>query len=190
MASPDAHEAAATRRADGKFAGPKLAVILAESGHGKSRLVQELYLRLTADERWDPPEASYWPDAFRDLGAQLRVNPDMQGHQPSGPPRFMWLGVRWQPTDQRNVDSRSALPDLRSELGVHMATIDRHRDLMTTAVQRATHAVKKEGVGEIVGQVADALLPFGGLALKLMGGAKRAVVAPWAAKLPGSAHPP
>jgi len=168
-------DAATSRDGDGKFAGPRLAVILAETGLGKSRLVQELYLRLARDERWDPPEANYWPDAYGDVGAQLRVNPDMHGHQPGGPPRYMWLGVRWQPTDRRNVDSRSALPDLRSEIGVHMSIIDRHRDLMSTALRRAAQAAKKQGVGEFVGQVADAMLPFGGLALKLVSGAKQAI---------------
>ena len=52
-------DAVAARGADGKFAGPRMAFIVAESGIGKSRLVQELYLRLTNDPQWDPPEVNY-----------------------------------------------------------------------------------------------------------------------------------
>ena len=36
--------------------GPRMAVILAESGLGKSRLVQALYQQLTTDPQWDPPD--------------------------------------------------------------------------------------------------------------------------------------
>ncbi len=105
----------ATRAANGHYRGPKMTVVLAETGYGKSRLVQEHYLRLTTDPDWDPDNTNDWPDAFGDIGAQLRVNPTFDGHVPKGPPRFLWLGMRWQPTEQRNVDLRSALPDLRSE---------------------------------------------------------------------------
>ena len=49
-------KAAATRGTDGRYGGPRMAFVLAESGVGKSRLVQELYIRLTEDPAWDPPE--------------------------------------------------------------------------------------------------------------------------------------
>ena len=65
-------DAVATKGPDGKFTGPRMAFVIAESGIGKSRLVQELYLRLTSDAQWDPPEVDYWPEAFLEVGAQLR----------------------------------------------------------------------------------------------------------------------
>ena len=68
--------------------------VVAESGIGKSRIVQELYIRLTNDPQWDPPEVDYWPEAFGDGGVNLRAVPDMKGHVPKGPPRFAWLGAR------------------------------------------------------------------------------------------------
>ena len=120
-------DAVAARGADGKFAGPRMAFIVAESGIGKSRLVQELYLRLTNDPQWDPPEVNYWPDAFREVGAQLRTVPDMRGHVPAGPPRFAWLGARWQPTDVRNVsERRSVLPEIRSSVTTHAEVLKSH----------------------------------------------------------------
>ena len=59
-------ECAARDPATGRFGGPRMAVVIAESGIGKSRLVQALYQQLTKDLLWDPPEVNYWPDAFMD----------------------------------------------------------------------------------------------------------------------------
>ena len=87
-------DAVATKGPDGKFTGPRMAVIVAESGIGKSRIVQELYIQLANDAQWDPPEVDYWPEAFGDGGVNLRAVPDMKGHVPKGPPRFAWLGAR------------------------------------------------------------------------------------------------
>ena len=111
-------DAATARDASGRFTGgPRMAVIAAETGYGKTRLVQALYQQLTEDPTWDPAEINYWPDAFQAPGEQLRVNPDPEGHVPKGPPQFLWLGMRWQPTDVRNVsDRRSALPELRHSM--------------------------------------------------------------------------
>ena len=99
-------DAVATKGPDGKFTGPRMAVIVAESGIGKSRIVQELYIRLTNDPQWDPPEVDYWPEAFGDGGVNLRAVPDMKGHVPKGPPRFAWLGARWQSPEERNSLAR------------------------------------------------------------------------------------
>jgi tetratricopeptide (TPR) repeat protein len=73
---------------------PQIRVVLGESGLGKSRLVQELYNRIAQSETWNPADDSYWPRTFNDDGLHLRVTPDTTGFDPSGPPRFLWLGVR------------------------------------------------------------------------------------------------
>ena len=65
---------------------PRLAVILAESGIGKSALVQALYRKLTTDRSWDGP-GGYWPDAFQGRGDNLKVNPDFpKNYRPGEPP--------------------------------------------------------------------------------------------------------
>ncbi|MDB4736561.1 AAA family ATPase, partial [Planctomycetota bacterium] len=163
-----AFEAAAGRQENNQ-AGPQMVAILAESGHGKSRLVQQLYLQLTTDPHWDPDEWNYWPDAFGDVGSQLNVNPSFEGHTPQGPPKFLWLGVRWQPTDQRNLDARSALPDLRSQVGVHLDLLERHQPLFQQALNRATTTLRKESLGEAAEAAFDAVLeelPLGGYLLR------------------------
>ena len=164
--------------ATGRYAGgPRMAVVVAESGVGKSRLVQALYQQLTVDHAWDPPDVNYWPDAFQSPGDSLRVNPDPQGHEPKAPPRFLWLGLRWQPTDVRNVEERTCrLPEARDALRAHVAIADRYRTAWEHARSAAARAVRAEGAGEALGQVADAVgsnigIPFGGLFLKLAQGA-------------------
>ena len=166
-------DACATRGPDGQYGGPRMAFVIAESGIGKSRLVQELYLQLTSDPRWDPPAVDYWPDAFKTSDEELHVVPDMNGHVAKGPPRFAWLGARWRPTDERNVLARtSILSGLRSSLTVHADILRAHQSLWQDAAGRVIGAIRHEGVGEVIGQLADSALPFGGLLLKIASGIK------------------
>ena len=172
-------DACTTRDAwTGRYAGgPRIAVVVAESGIGKSRLVQALYQQLTIDSAWDPPEVNYWPDAFQTPGDSMRVNPDPHGHEPKGPPRFLWLGLRWQTPDVRNIEERTCrLPEARDALRAHVAIADRYRTTWEHARANAARAVRTDGAGETFGQVADAVgsnfgIPFGGLLLKLAHGA-------------------
>lgn len=161
----------ATPDPDGSFPGPRMAVVIGESGLGKSRLVQELYGRLTSDPGWDPPEVDYWPDAFQASGEELRVVPDMTGHRPKGPPRFAWLGARWRDPRERNHQSRhSILPELRTSLMVHAEIHRDHQSVWADAAATAADAARTHGLGELTGQVVDYALqgiPFGGLLFKL-----------------------
>jgi hypothetical protein len=152
----------------GRFCGgPRMAVIVAESGIGKSRLVQALYQQLTSDPRWDPPEVDYWPDAFGDSGVQLRVVPDMTGHHAKGPPRLAWLGTRWTPTDVRNVSERtSALPELRYAMHVHSEILRLQGPAWRDAATTVLEALRRDGLKETLEQVADTAMPFGGLLMK------------------------
>ena len=157
----------------GRFVGgPRAAFIIAESGIGKSRLVQALYQQLTTDPAWDPPEVDYWPDAFNDQGVKLGVVPDMSDHVAKGPPQFAWLGARWKPTDERNVsDRRSVLPELRQSIMVHAEILRRQGSLWQDATGRIHEAIRRDGIGEVIEQVADSAVPFGGLLMKLAKGA-------------------
>jgi len=152
---------AGARRADGGFDGPRMTFVLAESGVGKSRLVQELYIRLTEDPAWDPPEVDYWPPAFGDGGVNLAVIPSMKGHVPKGPPRFAWLGARWQSPVERNaLERRSVLPDLRSSVTVHAEVLRSHGSAWSDAVARAVATARQEATGVVIDVVG---IPFFGL---------------------------
>ena len=96
---------------------PNFAVVVAESGLGKSRLVQALYQKLAADPEWDPGD--FWPDAFGDdEGRSLRVKPAFDAdHKPKAPPKFLWLGMRWEDPQGRNrADVLCPLPDVKEQL--------------------------------------------------------------------------
>jgi tetratricopeptide (TPR) repeat protein len=169
-------ECAARDPATGRFGGPRMAVIIAESGIGKSRLVQALYQQLTTDLLWDPPEVNYWPDAFMDAGVQLRVTPNMAGHVAQGPPRFAWLGARFHSTDIRNLsERRSSLTELRHSIMAHAEILRAHGSAWADATGRIKHAIARDSVGETISQVADAAVPFGGLLAKLVAGGVKLV---------------
>lgn len=124
----------AFRRASGGDGAPvpQVVAVVGESGFGKTRLVQELYLGLTQDPEWDPPEWNYWPDAFGGVSGQLRVNPEMATHECKGPPKFFWLGMRWHDQEERNLNDRvTALPELTRALDMHRVVIRRFEPIWT-----------------------------------------------------------
>ncbi|MCC6164849.1 MAG: ATP-binding protein [Acidobacteria bacterium] len=157
--------------------GPRLAVLIAETGLGKSRIVQEFYRQLVADPVWN--DSGYWPDAFTDATSVAHVNPDLTTHAPPGPPRFLWLGTRWLDVDARNAEARRlAIPDLRERLASHVRTAIHHAPLWNRL--RGTYArvlkdhglaggleqVVQEGTGKLF-EAATGGLPFGGLLVTL-----------------------
>lgn len=160
------NECAAAATKESPASGPRMVLVIGETGLGKSRLIQALYEQLTTDPIWDPTE--YWPDAMQALSGQLRVNPDLSGHVPGGPPRFLWLGMRWQPPAARNVDERSCqLPEARDALRAHVTIAQRNASVWIEAASKLKRAIAAQGAEEVASQVADAVLPFGGLLVKL-----------------------
>ena len=147
--------------------GPRIAVIIAESGLGKSRLVQALYQQLTTDPQWDPPEINYWPDAFDSLHNQLRVNPDLKNYKPQGPPRFLWLGMRWQPPGERNFEERTcALPEARHALQAHVETAKSMMGHWKSFLSRSSWSIARKVGEELMDSALDELIPFKSLVMK------------------------
>ena len=151
---------------------PCLAVIVAESGIGKSALVQALYRKLTTDPRWDGPSSDgFWPDAFQGSGDDLKVNPDFpEDYRPRTLPKFMWLGIRWQNLGNRNRDDQSCpLSGAREVLYRHVKVVEgmpgpwsRIRDRLkrkgaeigATSVEEAVIFVGEEVTGVAFGPLA------------------------------------
>ena len=105
---------------------PRLAVIVAESGIGKTALVQALYRKLTTDPLWDGPSpGGFWPDEFQVSGNKLKANPDFpRDYRPEAPPKFMWLGLAWQDPGNGHPDDRSCpLPEAREVLYRHVKVV-------------------------------------------------------------------
>ena len=121
--------------------GPNFVTMVGETGVGKSRIVQEFYRQLTVDAHWDPDH--FWPDDFQTHATQLRVNPEFAGTAPpSGPPRFLWLGVRWSNHNERNVANSMALPTLNE----HLSAIAAQAQQARPRPQRLLEALKNDAV--------------------------------------------
>ena len=147
-----------------------MAIIIAETGLGKSRLVQALYQVLTTNPEWNPADSGYWPGAIVSDTGQIRVNPPLESHVPAGPPRFLWLGARWQPIDTRNVEERTCvIPALRDSLYVHVSIAQRHRTTWQRLRTSAEKTIKSEGPDIVKDKVFDLTgIPYAGLVLKLI----------------------
>lgn len=96
---------------------PVFGVIVANSGLGKTRLVQELYHALSNDNDLDPKR--YWPPTFGDSGENLEVNPILEKHEPEGAPKFIWLGKRFLNPYDRLTSNEPLLPTLRERTREH-----------------------------------------------------------------------
>lgn len=158
----DVFEQVATKGADGKYSGPRMVTIVAESGLGKTRLAQELYVRLASDERWNPRDSRYWPTCFGDENSNLNVVPDLSNQRPKGPPRFLWMGARWRsPTEKNAAITTSALPELRSSLAAHAVVIENHLPAWKAAFSRASDALRRFDRAESLGTSGEAIEVIG-----------------------------
>ena len=160
----------AIRNEKGARVGPRMAILIAETGLGKSRLVQQLYDVLANDPVWNPPDKKYWPDTIVSDTRQIHENPSLVDHVPNGPPRFLWLGARWQPIDTRNVEERTCIiPALRDALYAHVLIAQRHRTSWQRLRTSAEKKIKTEGPDYLVDKALDLSgIPYAGLVLKVI----------------------
>ena len=158
---------------------PNFAVVAAESGLGKSRLVQALYQKLAADPEWDPGD--FWPDAFGDdAGRSLLVNPAFDpDHKPKAPPKFLWLGMRWEdPQDRNRADVPCRLPDVKDQLSQYLEVTLKHAGVWGKAKEVARRLVpfswdQLSDMGfDGLGEYAGVLLPGAGAVAKAVKGVR------------------
>lgn len=72
---------------------PRIVGIVAESGYGKTRLVQEFFSWLST--KYDAVgREGYWPDARPYLDDNLHINPPFPDREPEVPLPFLWWGLR------------------------------------------------------------------------------------------------
>ncbi len=140
------------------MSGPRVGVLLAESGLGKTRLVQELFARLSRAERASGA-AGYWPDDLGRDGNNLRVNPPEASCNVEAELPFLWWGLRLvDPLAHNRIAAGVLAPHVERDLVPHLEPMYRAQRRR----QRLTQLAKVGG-----GLVADAitdLVPFLGLA--------------------------
>lgn len=99
---------------------PQFVLISADTGIGKTRLIQEFYHYLSENE--DPD--LYWPDILNDTKHTMSLLPrfdELYLNQSSQMP-WMWLALRCQNHDERNSDMRVdyALTQVRPQVRLHL----------------------------------------------------------------------
>lgn len=93
--------------------GPRVVVLVADQGLGKTRLVQELYERLAREasaQATEEGEASYWPMRLGQEGDNLAINPPPLACNQLAPLPFLWWGVRLADPGGYNQVATGALP--------------------------------------------------------------------------------
>jgi tetratricopeptide (TPR) repeat protein len=100
----------------------RFCVLVADTGIGKTRLVQELYHYLTvADD-----QNNYWPDNLEDTKHTMTIVPEfdtLSNDQEKFMP-WLWLAIRCQNRDERNSwQFQSALSQIRPQIRLHLGGI-------------------------------------------------------------------
>ena len=152
------------RMTDDQDYASEVHVLVAESGLGKTRIVQEFYnwLSVTADQSG---ETGYWPDALGKEGRSLQVNPPPGTCRPANPLTYIWLGLRCPDTGLHNSVRANEV------LTAEMASFQQHLLVMQKqSLQRRSLMGKvKDSAIEIAASLAGAAgtigVPIGALKL-------------------------
>jgi hypothetical protein len=152
-------EAAYTLVANGQ--GPRVAVLTAESGVGKTRLLVELYGRLVRAHEGD----DYWPEHLPANDVSLPLNPEPaqfnwpEDRTASAP--FIWWGLRCTDPQRRNsawVDG-GAINSAAIALLPHLYFLEHVR--VANGVKRDLADLTLDGAIEVAGLLTDAVPGFG-----------------------------
>ena len=107
--------------------GPRLEVILGESGMGKTRLVQRFYESVARGDVPDGAPQGYWPTTLDGDAVSMDVNPSMDGVDSQFPPTFLWWGMRLVNPRQRNQVHSGAVSNYLPMLTPHLAVLQRSK---------------------------------------------------------------
>jgi len=150
---------------------PQVVVILAESGFGKTRLVQEFFGEISKSR----DAGGYWPKELRTHGDNLDVNPDAVDCNPEATPGFLWWGMRFADARGRNNVSAAMDSELVS-LTTHLEVLTRSaRDKDKLA--QSLKAIGDAGLDVILDMTGGGLLKTGATFLQHMWGIGREFVA-------------
>lgn len=135
---------------------PQVVTLVAESGLGKTRLVQELYRWLSTTEDHADPDG-YWPDELGAVDDNLQLNPAADACSNTKPVPFLWWGLRLPDPGARNQAVAGQLAASLETLRPHLEPVHRTR--------RRRGARKDVGItiGKLALDLAIDVVPGGGL---------------------------
>lgn len=137
----------------------RVVALVAESGFGKTRLVQEFYGWLSTHHDGVGSQG-YWPDRLLKREDNLLINPDASdaGRNSASMP-FLWWGLRLHDPDARNEIVSRALWAGSDILKAHL---ERYvLAIQTVALRRKSEAAMTSGAVDLAIEAAGNLLSFG-----------------------------
>lgn len=144
--------------------GPRAVVLLAESGLGKTRLVQEFYAWLVEREQGGASAGSraYWPATLAQDANNLHVNPAAASCDTTADLPFLWWGIRLaNPQGHNQVATGALAAHVEPYLVPHLEPFNREQRRRQRLVDLA-----KVGGGVVADAVLD-LVPVLGLLKKV-----------------------
>lgn len=134
---------------------PRVVALVAESGLGKTRIVQEFYRRLSVREQGET--LRYWPPSLGRYDDNLAIAVDPATCDATAPVPFLWWGLRLPDPGSRNQAVAGQFASAVDLLTPHLEPLFR-----TRRVRDAQRAVGMT-LGKIVLDVAVDAVPFAGL---------------------------
>jgi tetratricopeptide (TPR) repeat protein len=86
---------------------PQCAVLMADSGFGKTRLIHEFYRRISSEANGGKKGSGYWPDELSGDPTRIDPNPDFEDFEPVDEIPWLWWGMRWGCPMDRNQSQAS-----------------------------------------------------------------------------------
>lgn len=106
-----------------KTGEPQIAVVLGETGLGKTRLIQEFYSYLSKRDTDDDP--GYWPELLK-IGRNLELSVDVNQLNLDVDIPWLWWPIRFtEDSEQNSSNCRSPFEDIPEELGMHAISYKR-----------------------------------------------------------------
>jgi len=136
---------------------PQFVNLVADSGLGKTRLVQEFYSWLVKE--FD--NTGYWPEKLGSDVENLRVNPEFNANNERPVMPFVWWGVRFKKPQSRNQNFGSALPNYLPALVPHFYEFYAERERVSGILKAGGLAINMASLGSI--QLVQSTLEFASL---------------------------
>ncbi|WP_028775506.1 AAA family ATPase [Shimazuella kribbensis] len=145
---------------DTKAGNTNVVVIEADTGIGKTRLIQELYHYLTIYD--DDP--NYWPDNLEDTKHTMTIVPEfdvLENNKELQMP-WLWVAMRCPNTDERNSHFHTtALNQIRKQIKLHLGGL----------IERKRHSAdNRKAMRNGVSLFINYAFPGSGMALELIAG--------------------
>jgi len=134
-------------------AGPRVAILLADKGFGKTRLLHELYRRLAEES---PKEQTYWPATLCADPTQIGLNPSFpEDWTPKSEIPWLWWGLRWADPQTYNRAQSEGFAAMEAERFLH-----RH---ILPMLERRTRGGALVDAGKAIADLALNFIPFGNI---------------------------